>query len=71
MTKSGEIWASCAVDTGDRTELEFVPSFTCWNPKEARGARDDRPIGIGLREIRVISDPKKQVYSVCKGRYER
>ncbi|MBQ9358474.1 MAG: hypothetical protein IJT95_02925 [Abditibacteriota bacterium] len=71
VTKAGENRVSCAVDTGGRTELEFVPAFTYWNPREVRGSKDDRYIGIGLRELRVVSDPAKKVYSVNKGGYDR
>ncbi|MBP5274181.1 MAG: hypothetical protein ILO36_04520, partial [Abditibacteriota bacterium] len=56
VTKAGEMRVSCTVNSGSSTELVFSPEFAYW---EANG----RPIGIGLREVRVISDPKAKVFS--------
>ncbi|MBR4749940.1 MAG: hypothetical protein IK083_10280, partial [Abditibacteriota bacterium] len=52
----------CVVNSGNNTELVFTPKFKYWNPKDT-GSADDRWIGIGLREIRVISDSKARVFS--------
>ncbi|MBQ9358471.1 MAG: hypothetical protein IJT95_02910 [Abditibacteriota bacterium] len=62
VKKAGENHVYCVVNSGNNTELVFSPKFKYWNPKDT-GSADDRWIGIGLREIKVISDPKAKVFS--------
>ncbi|MBR4749937.1 MAG: hypothetical protein IK083_10265 [Abditibacteriota bacterium] len=69
VTGAGEHRVSCEIDTGDRSSLTLKPRFAYWNPRELSGSADDRWIGIGLREIRVISDPRARVFSANRLEY--
>lgn len=70
IKKGGEQKLSAVINTGKSDKLTFEIKVKEWSPvKVMKNQSDGRIIGIGIREVKMISNPKSKIFSFNEMKY--